>query len=803
MVKTIGLIFITLLGICPRATNGQQPVNVVILPFEIRAQKDLSYLQAEIPSALKKSLEQAGGRVLLVDSASEPEWKKRIESIVEIKNLGLQTGADYIIWGSLTWVGQQYSLDARLFETLADTPPRLFSAEGRGIENLPATVDKLAQNLSLKIFKRERILAVNIAGNQRIEADAIKRVVKTQPDDVDNLKSLSEDLKAIYALGYFDEIQVEVETGSEGKTVTFKIKEKPTLRGVRFSGNTWVYEDDEIKEVISVKRGSILNINVIQNDINRIEELYKEKNYHNVNVDYKIYDQKNNQADLEFIIEEGQKFEITKIVFEGNEAFSDKKLKKQMATSEKSLLSWFTSAGDLNEDNLQQDVAKITSFYQNQGYIQARVGDPEVEFKQNDIEILIKIDEGPRFKVGNVSIIGDLILPQEKLREHLKITEEEFFNRQILRSDVLKLTDIYADEGYAYADIAPRINQNSEKLMVDIEFDIEKGNQVYFEEIIISGNTKTRDKVIRRQLRVYEQELYSSSRLKRSVRNLYRLDYFGDVRVDTSKGSADDKMVLKIDVTEKQTGSFSFGAGYGNVENLFGQASIAERNLFGRGQILELKGILGSKTQRFQLSFTEPYIYDIPLTGTVSAYNWEYSYDEYEKYSWGGTLRLSYPVFDFTRASLEYMYDLSDITNIEPGASDSIKELKGENVKSSIETGLRYDSRDRTFVPTRGTNNAITFEYAGLGGDVGFTKYIAETAWYVPLVWKFTGMAHAKAGYVNKLRDKILPDYEKFYLGGIGSLRGFKRGDLAPRDQNGAEVGGDKFVQFNFRRCIF
>jgi outer membrane protein insertion porin family len=468
-----------------------------------------------------------------------------------------------------------------------------------------------------------------------------------------------------------------------------------------------------------------------------------------------------------------------------------------MATAEENILSWFTSAGDLNEDNLEQDVTRLISYYKNSGYMQARVGEPQVKFVGDEIEITIKIDEGSQFKVGKVELTGDLLIPKEELLPSLKITQEEFFNRETLRNDVLKLTDLYSNEGYAYADVAPKVKEDPEKLIVEITFDIQKGKQVYFEEIIISGNTKTRDKVIRRALRVYEQERFSSQRLKRSIRNLYRLDFFEDIKVDTSKGSADDKMVLKIDVTEKSTGAFSFGAGYGNVEQLYGVISIAERNLFGRGQKLELKGTLGSKTQNINLSFTEPYIYDIPLSGTINFYNWKYNYDAYEKDSFGSGLTLSYPLLDFTRGSISYIYDLANISNISSDAPQSIKDLKGENVKSSVTSSLRFDSRNDSFVPTQGSSHSFSLEFAGLGGDIGFMKYIGETAWYFPLFWEFVLAPHAKGGYVNKTRTKKLPDYEKFYLGGIGSLRGFERDDLAPRDNDNNSIGGDRFVQFN------
>ncbi len=777
--------------------NSQQSVNIIVLPFEVFAQKDLSYLQSEIPSALKNALEKAGAKVVLLDAASEPQWKQRTANFDELKKLARQSGTDYIIWGSLTWIDQQFSLDLRLFESLAEKEPDFFATEGRGIENLPSAVEKLAQSLNAKIFKRKQIISIDVEGNQRIETDAIKRVIKIRPGDIYNLQSISEDLKTIFALGYFDDIQVESEALPDGNKITFKVKEKPTLRNIRISGNKRAFDSDEIKEVITSKRGAILNIKTIQSDKSRIEELYKGKNYQNVKVDYKVYEQNDNQADLEFIIEEGEKFKITKIEFEGNKAYSDKELKKQLSTSEESILSWFTGSGDLKESNLEQDVTRLKAFYYNSGYIQAQVGEPQVEFKGNDIIITFKVDEGVQYKVGKVAITGDLILAEEQLLKELKITREKFYNREVLRNDVMTLTDLYANEGYAYADVAPAVETIHESLQVDITFNIEKGKPVYYEEIIISGNTKTRDKVIRRQLRVYEQELTSAARLKRSMSNIERLDYFKDVKADAAKGSAEDKMVLKIDVVEKPTGAFSFGGGYGNVESFFGTVQIAERNLFGRGQTLSLQGILGAKTQKVILSFTEPYIYDIPLSGTIKLYNWVYSYNTYDKDTTGGSFGLSYPVFDYTRLSSTYTYDHSNIKNVEDDASNSIKELEGINIKSSILNSLKYESRNNLFVPSQGSSHSVSFEYAGLGGDIGFTKYIAETGWVIPLFGEFRSTLHAEGGYVVQIKDKMLPDYEKFYLGGIGSLRGFERDDLAPTDDDGNPVGGDKYVQLN------
>jgi len=797
MIKRTWLILSFLAFLPTNVAFAQQTVRVIILPFKIHAQEELSYLQTQIPQAIKTQLEQEGAKVLVIDQASLDARNLKSDNLADIRAIGLETATDYVVWGSLTWIGQNFSLDAKLLSPTEDENPEVFSAEGEGIENLPGTLNILVNELGFKLFQREKIIEVRIKGNNRIEEDAIRRVLKVKPGDVLNPKDISDETKTIYKMGYFDDIRVEAQSAPEGKILIFTVTEKPTVRSVLVDGNTWVYEDDEIKEEITLRKGSILNINIIQNDMRRIEELYKEKNYHNVKISFKVYPKKNNQADIEYVIEEGDKFQIKKITFEGNSAFTSSKLKRLMGTSEKGLLSFITSSGDLNQEQLTQDVAKLTAFYQNNGYVQARVGEPEVIFEEDGIVVNVRLVEGPQFKVGTIRMAGDLIVAEEQLLATLKILDEEYYNRDTLRQDVIELTDLYSDEGYAYADIAPRIDEDPEKLVVNITFDINKGKQVYFEEIVISGNSKTRDKVIRRQLKVYEQELYSGRRLKRSVRNLYRLDFFEDVKVNTIKGSADDKMRLRIDVTEKRTGAFSFGAGYGNVENLFLTASISEKNLFGRGQVLALKGQLGTKTQRYTLSFTEPWFLDIPLSAGADLYNWSYDFSTYDKDSIGGKLRLGYPLFDYTRGNLTYTYDIADIHNVEDDASKSIQNDTGENIKSSITARVRYDSRDNLFHPTGGSMQSLSYEFAGLGGNVGFNKIIGETGWYFPLVWQTVGVLHGKAGYVKELEGKTLPDYEKFYMVGIDTLRGFERDDLSPRDADGNEIGGNKFVQFN------
>ncbi|MFH2218801.1 MAG: outer membrane protein assembly factor BamA [Pseudomonadota bacterium] len=801
MSRIFRLVLIVIIALLPNTIHSREAVQVIILPFEIHAMEDLSYLKTEIPGLIKQHLKADGAVVLDLEVPPDVSWKELSESTEKIRNIGVKNGADYIVWGSLTWIGQKFSLDAKAIESFGEHPPDVFFKAGESIENLFGSVKELSGDIGLKLFRRERVAEVVITGNKRIEPDAIKRIIKLKPGDVYLAKTLSEDIKAVYAMGYFDDIRVETEAGPDGKTVIFKVKEKPTIRMIHTKGNT-VYDDEEIKESMDIRTGSILNVFKLNSNVKRIEDLYKAKNYHNVKVTYEIEELKTDQVDLTFVIEQGEKIRIEKITFQGNVAFDGKKLKKEMKTSEKGFFSWVTSSGEFNRVDLEQDVARLAAFYHNHGYIQARVGEPQIEFKDKWIDITIKIDEGPQFKVGKVDITGDLVLPKEVLLEKIKITKETYYNREILRNDVLLLTELYSDEGYAYTDISPRINQDIENLTVDINYTIAKGNLVYFEKIIIGGNTKTRDKVIRRELKVFEQELYSGRRLKTGMRNLHRLNFFEDIKVDTVKGSSEDTMVLKVDVTEKPTGAFSFGGGYSSYENLFATAAISQKNLFGRGQILELKTNVGSKSQRYVLGFTEPWLFDIPLSAGFDLYNWNMDYTEYDKDSTGGDIRFGYPVYEFTRAYVTFLYEDADIQNIDPNAAQSIKDIEGRNITISISTSLRYDSRDQLFNPSKGSAHDLVVQYSGLGGDVAFTKVVGETGCYFPIVWKTTGFLHGGAGWAEEGSSGIFPDYERFYLGGMNSIRGFEWRDISAYDAGGNKVGGTKFVQFNAEYLI-
>ena len=783
----------------PYVAFAADSIRVVVLPFEVHSPSSQEKFIAEITNALKQQLGDEGVSVV----EYEGEWKSSGsigENLARIRAIGIEAGADRIIWGSLTTFGDMFSLDARVVETFGTGTPKPFFVEGRNLGTLVARLKTLSRSIGMAVLNRQTIAAILVEGNNRIEDDAIKRVIKTREGDVFIAQPLTRDLKKIYAMGYFDDVRVEARSISGGKAVVFKVKEKPTIRNITFSGNKKL-KDKKLKENLTLRTGSILNIFKIQSNIAIIEDLYREKNYHHIQVTYKAKELKNNQADLEFKIVEGKRSRIENIRFQGNDVYPDKRLKKLVETSEATFLSFITQAGDLDHEKLKQDVALLTSFYHNNGYIDARVGEPDVVFTEEGIDVTFKIEEGARYKVGKVNLIGEFVLPEILLKGVLQLNDQEFFSKAVMRQDVLLITDLYADEGYAYAEVIPKVDRREGELLVDVTYDIKKGPLVYYEKIIISGNSKTRDKVIRRELQVYEKELYSGKKMKRGIRNLYYLDFFQDIQVDTPKGSADDQMIMKIDVVEKDTGTFSVGGGYSSVENVFFNASITQRNLFGRAQILKFEASIGGRTQRFNLSFTEPWLFDIPLSGTANIYNWSTDFDSYDKESNGAGVGIGYPVWDFTRAYFDYRFDSSKVSNVESFAPDSVKDLSGTNTTSSLSSSLVYDSRNKRFNTTRGSKHEIRLEYAGLGGTIGYVKTEAQTSWFIPLFWKFTGFLNGEGGLVTQNAGLLLPDYEKFFLGGMNSVRGFDWQDLAPTEINSngelAWVGGDKFVQFN------
>ncbi|MCP4666572.1 MAG: outer membrane protein assembly factor BamA [Deltaproteobacteria bacterium] len=795
-----------LMGVCgllkPERLLADEKGKGAVLPFRVHALKGLDHLKLDFQKKLTQRMKGKGFSMISPEKVN----KHALAFLPVLKTRALfKAGKDlkvkWILSGSITQIGERLSIDLKVVDVTRERPPFFVFMVAEDLDALPVTAERIAASIDYQVVGVAQIDSVRVKGNQRIEKEAILAVIGTKKGDKLDPDRLDKDLRAIYKMGFFEDVKTEAEDGPSGKIITFKVVEKPSINRIEFIGNKKV-DSKDLMEQLGIKPYSILNHSEIKQGVNRLKDHYRKEGYYNVQINDRIVGLPYNEVVLEFEIMEHEKVHIHKIEFVGNTRFDDGDLKDIMETSEEgwfSWLSWIVDPGFLDKKKLEYDLHKITSFYHNHGYIKAKVGEPKISYQRaKGLTISIEVQEGDEYGVGRVSVEGDLVKPADQLLKKVRIGKEKVFNREVVRKDILALKDVYADEGYAYAEVAPVTKEDDKRRVVGITYNISKAQRVRFERITIAGNTKTRDKVIRRELKVFEGEYFSGKALKRSTQNLHRLGYFEDVEVQRKKGSAEDRMSLDIRVKEKPTGSFSFGAGYSSVDEYMGTAKIEQKNFLGYGLTLTLSGRIGGKSSQFDLLFTEPWLFEIPLSATVRAYKWEREYDDYTKDAWGGSYTMGYPlafIDDFIRVWGTYQLEHADLDDIDDDAALVIRDMEGRNVTSSVTTGLIRNSTDRRWDPTRGSINSFSAQYAGLGGDSHFTKLLAKSAWFFPLPWDTVILAQGRWGMIDELSDNGLPVYEKFFLGGINTVRGFDYTDISPEDPDTGDAIGGKFMQ--------
>ena len=787
----------------PGTVLSEEKGSIAVLPFRIHSFKPLDHLKVGLQEMLIMRMEKRGFRAVSATMINKhtvaflPAFETK-----DLLILGRDLGVDWVVSGSLTQVGGKVSLDLRVVDVSQARSPFSIFMVSENIEAVADIAGRVAASIDYQISEVPQIDSVHVKGNQRIEKDAILAVLSTKKGDMLDYDRLDNDLRDVYRMGFFKDVEIETEDGSNGKIVIVKVAEKPSIGKIVFDGNDDV-DDDDLKKELGIKLYSILDQNEVKQGLNRLKEFYRQKGYYNIEIRESITELPNNEVLLKYEIEEGKKVYVEEIRFHGNKEFDNGDLKDIMETDEKGFFSWITKSGVLDKKKLEFDVQKITSFYNNKGFLKARVGQPEVTYeKDKGLIITIEIHEGPKYGVRNVSIEGDLVRPVDELMEKVRINKEEVFNRETLREDILTLRDIYADEGYAYADVAPGVKEDDENHLVDVIYRISKGQKVRFERINITGNTVTRDKVIRRELKVIEGGFFSGKDLKRSTENLNRLGFFEDLDIQKKKGSTEDLMILDIGVKERSTGSFSVGAGYSSEDSTFVSLEIAQRNFRGYGQTMSASARVGVRANQFNVSFTEPWLFDTPVSAGVNFYKWEQEYYEYTKDSLGGALTFGFPlgIDDFTRGSIQYTYDDADISDLWPYASTELRDMLGRTVTSSMTFGIKRDSKDKPWSTTKGSVNSLSFEYAGgiLGGDAYFNRYVAKSAWYFPFRWDTVLVVQGRWGYMKKRSGGKLPIFQKFRLGGINSVRGFDFASISPLDPaTGDRIGGEKMMVYN------
>ncbi len=801
--------------------------KTLFLPLKIHAETEIETLAEAVDKAISDSLSRQDELIFMARSSAVAKlnyhgtWPPALD---EIEKIATTAGVDYVACGSLSKVGGTISIDISVFDLLdsfalgkvlpAEKPfgdiggqkriisPVYFFRHAESTDNLPQIIEKIVDDIKRFTHRKYNIAKISITGNKRIDTGAIMRNIKSKADDKYNKAALRQDLKNIFQMGYFDDVQIKTSDTDKGKEVVFEVKEKAVVGKILFSGLDKLKED-EIKEVITVRQSSILNTKEVKTSAANIRKLYKEKGFYNAQVtpDITFQGKKKDIVQVKFIIDEGKKIFIKKIKFSGNNSFKRRKLKKFVSTTEKGFFSWLTDSGRLKQDLLDQDADRIAAFYHNEGFIDATVGKPEIVQEGKWLYITFNIKEGERYTVGEVDITGDLIDPKEELVKLLQITEEkQYFSRDVLRQDMLTLSDHYAEDGYAFADIMPLTKTDTENLKVNLDFRIDKGSLVHVNRILIKGNTTTRDKVIRREIALDEGGLFKTSSLRKSVQRLNRLEYFEEVNVIPEPALGENLMDINVEVKEKRTGTFSIGAGYSSVDQLMFNAQVTKDNLFGRGQKLSFSADLSANTTRFNLNFTDPYLNDSKLLAGIDLYNQERNYTDYTRDSEGFKFRFGYPIWEKWKLFWSYGYDHTILEDVAENASFAIQDSEDINYTSSVTLGLSRDTRDRRYAASEGSVNSINLEYAGgpLGGDSGYTKIEGSTSWFFPLFWDTVFHPKIAAGYVMENRDGRLPIFEKFFLGGLRTIRGYEFGTISPKDPvTGERIGGEKMWYAN------
>ncbi len=641
-------------------------------------------------------------------------------------------------------------------------------------------------SITLNIFASEigprvryfKISNVEIQGLKKVEKEAVLDKLRSRKDLVLTNQILFEDIKTIYDLKYFE----SVEAHQEGNKLIFKVVEKPIVAKIIFQGNDEVDKDD-LSEGLKTREYSILDVNSIQADVRKMEKTYEEKGFYLANVSYEVKRVNNENVHLIYHISEYDKVRVKKITFLGLTAFAPEEVQSIMETREESLFSFLSGSGNFKELNFKTDIERIKYFYSTKGYLQVNVAVPEVTVSEDKkwVFITVKIKEGPKFDVRDVYFQGELLFTEDELREKTKLRAGEVYSEELLRKDIQALTESYQDLGYAFANVIRNIQLVPGENKVDVQYSFEKGKLAKFGRISITGNSKTRDKVVRRELKIQEGGKYSGTGLRESKENVNRLGFFepGSVIFNTvSSPGQDDVLDVEISVKEKSTGQISLGAGYSTATGGFFQASISQNNFRGLGQQLSFSTNIAKEQQNFSLSFTEPYFMDSKWTlGGEVFRTVDTQLDSYDYKKYGFAARIGYPIFEYTRLFTTYKLETTELTEIKDPTVDENE----DGVTSSIRLAVVKDKRNNRFEPTDGYYWNIATEYAGLGGDKEWWKNEIDLRYFYP-VWN--DLVFRSRFYTGKIEDEgvPVPRNEKFSLGGARNLRGYDIEDIGPKE---------------------
>lgn len=652
------------------------------------------------------------------------------------------------------------------------------------------------------------VIAIRVENNRAVSTETILTKIKTRVGDKLSQDVINDDLKRLYGTEYFSDVSIDVKEEATGVVVTFIVEEKPVIDTIEFKGNK-AFRTPKLTAVMKSKPSEMLNLAVLASDIAEIRDFYIKKGYPMTEVKYELdVDKDTNKAKITVIVDEKSKVKISRIDIVGNKAIKADVIRKGLTTKP----AWLFNPGIFKDEVLEADVEIIRGLYDDIGYLDAEVV-PKLEYSADgqSLVIVIEIKENKQYLVGEITIKGNLVLPEKDIRKKISLKKGKPFSNKVLRQDAAAIKELYYNNGYMnlVEDVERSLNQDTGN--IDITYDIDAKDVVYVGKIDIRGNVKTRELIVRRELRIYPGDKFSGEKIKRSKERIYNLGLFENVAFDTEPTENPEVQNMIVTVKETKTGEFSFGGGYSSVDALIGFVEVQQRNFdimnfptfTGGGQNLIMKAEFGYTRQNYNLGWVDPWIFGFPYSFGFDVYNMShnqrgdtgYAYDEART---GFDLKLGKEITDHLRAGLLYRLEQVNISNIASGASADFTAEEGRNWISSLTLDLSYDRRDNIYNATKGYLLGFSVTDAGgfLMGDKNFMKGTGTAAYYHTFFEKVTLELKGRAGLASAYGStNDVPIYERFFAGGANTIRGYKERAVGPRDTgNNEPVGGDAIV---------
>jgi outer membrane protein insertion porin family len=638
-----------------------------------------------------------------------------------------------------------------------------------------------------------------IEGAQRVERETILSYLQFNQGQPVNSATIDASIKALFQTGLFSDVSITPRGGS----VVVKVTENPLINLVNFEGNSEI-DDDTLQKEVEVKERMIYTKARIQSDTQRVLALYQSKGFYNVRVVPKLIRLADNRVNVAFEISENGKTEVKQITFTGNKSFRDGTLKGILITKEKSFWNPFLVNDTYDADRLQYDKELLRRHYLKNGFADVQIvsADAHLTPDGNGFDINFVIDEGPRYTVGDVAVnVGDAKLDATGLTKVVRTGVGDTFNASKVDKTVENLTLEASNQGFVFAKVEPKVDRDPKTDKVNITYNISEGTRAYIERIDITGNSHTRDEVIRRELRLYEGDAFNRTLIERARRRLTALDFFSKIDFKESQGSAPDKVVLDVDVTEKSTGSLTFTIGYSTTDAVIGSVGLAERNLFGKGLQASINTSLSYTKQQVDMSYTDPYFMGMPISAGFDLFASSIDNTLASSYStWqvGGALRAGFKLDDYSSVNFKYFLAYRNINGVNTAtASPAVIASQGTSIKSSLGATYQYDDLDNPLDPSSGFRGQLSTEIAGLGGDAQYAKVETHAWYFLPLLdEQVVVKIEGNAGHIQALGNEVAIQ-DRFFKGG-DTFRGFASAGVGPHQAtNGGgldSIGGKTYA---------